>query len=84
MNDRNLFVKMAEEGLFLLKQAVFELLCLYKEKGLKNSEIGQALGIYDGFLDGSQKGWISRIILEKLLEDGKVRYDKISKKWFPV
>jgi len=72
----------AQMGMDILKEAVFNFL---KENpdGLSGSDIGKNLGIHRGFTDGGQTGWITRIILERLTEDGKVIRNH-KKKWFAV
>ena len=50
-----------------LKAAVLELLSTAGEEGLKNSQVGRALGVYRGHV--GHQGHISRTILEMLKED---------------
>jgi hypothetical protein len=47
--------------------------------GLKNAEIGRALGIYGGHI--GHEGHISRTLLEMLQHEGVAIQDPVSKSW---
>jgi hypothetical protein len=72
----------AQNGLALLKVAVFEILSIYKDEGLRNVDVGKLLGIYRGHI--RHEGHISRTILAIMEEDGTIRQDSETKKWYPV
>jgi DNA-binding IclR family transcriptional regulator len=61
-----------------LKAAVLEVISRGPESGLKNAEIGRALGIYRGH--EGHEGHISRTLLAMLEEEGVVRQDE-DKRW---
>lgn len=62
-----------------LKAAVLELLSAAGDEGLKNSQVGRALGVYRGHV--GHQGHISRTILEMLKEDEVVEQDGETSHW---
>ncbi len=77
--DIDLYDK-AQQALTTLKVSVARTLSQVGGKGLRNSQIGRALGIYGGHK--GHQGHISRTILHLLELEGIIRQDAISKKWF--
>lgn len=69
----------AQHAMAQLKGAVHELLEAGPAEGLKNAEIGRALGIYGGH-QGHQ-GHISRTILAMMELEGVVVQDPDTKLW---
>lgn len=70
----------AQQAIEQLKVAVLELLKNHGgTRGLRNAEIGRALGIYMGHK--RHEGHISRTILALLEKDGTVIQDPGSKRW---
>jgi hypothetical protein len=69
----------AQRALAELKAAVIRLLVAGPREGLKNSQIGRALGIYGGHR--GHEGHISRTILARLEDEGLVRQDGQSLRW---
>ena len=64
-----------------LKGAIYELVLQNNEMGLRNVEIGRALGIYSGHI--GHEGHISRTLLEMMKVEGIV-YQSDDKKWYAV
>ena len=62
-----------------LKGAIYELLLSVGDAGLKNVDIGRALGIYAGH--ARHEGHISRSLLAAMERDGVVEQDADSKVW---
>lgn len=71
--------QIAQESITGLKSAVYLLLKGQGEKGLKNVQIGKALGIYMGHI--GHEGHIPRTILALMESEGVVKQNKSSKKW---
>jgi hypothetical protein len=69
----------AQQGLALLKAAVVMLLGKHYPEGLKNSQLGRALGIYMGHI--GHEGHISRTVLTILEGEMIVQQDPDSKSW---
>ena len=69
----------AQRALAELKGTVRELLS-ENPKGLRNSEVGRSLGIYQGH-SGAQEGHISRTLLEALQHEGVVVQNSKTKLW---
>ncbi|MET3853043.1 hypothetical protein [Rhizobium sp. OAE497] len=69
----------AQTAIASLKAAVYETLALANGNGLRNVDIGKALGIYMGHVD--HEGHISRTILALMESEGTVQQDKTSKTW---
>ena len=69
----------AQHAVAQLKGAVYELLDSTAAEGLRNSEIGRALGIYMGH-QGHQ-GHVSRTILAMMELEGVVVQDADTKRW---
>lgn len=61
-----------------LKAAIYIILDLHRGNGMKNAEIGRALGIYTGH-DGHE-GHISRTLLAIMEEEGVVKQND-NKSW---
>ena len=55
-----------------LKDAVRQVIANGPAQGMRNSEIGKALNIYEGYR-GGQHGHLSRTILERLKEEETVQ-----------
>ncbi|MFW5500933.1 MULTISPECIES: hypothetical protein [unclassified Maridesulfovibrio] len=68
----------AQQGMAMLKSSVVQLLKMHHPEGLKNSELGRALGIYMGHK--GHEGHISRTILSLLEAEGTVLQSD-DKKW---
>lgn len=62
-----------------LKTAVFELLEAGPESGLRNADIGRALGIYAGHR--GHEGHVPRTILAILEQEGVISQDINTKRW---
>jgi hypothetical protein len=71
--------QMAQTAIAHLKAAVYEILERAKTPGLRNSDIGRALGIYAGHIE--HEGHISRTLLEMMKAEGVVEQDDTSKRW---
>jgi hypothetical protein len=69
----------AQRALAGLKHAVFLTLANAPAGGLKNSEIGRALGIYGGHV--GHQGHMSRTILHWMQSEGTVEQDARTKAW---
>jgi hypothetical protein len=67
----------AQRALADLKHAVFLTLANAPPTGLKNSEIGRALGIYGGHV--GHQGHMSRTVLHWMQSEGTVEQDAKSK-----
>lgn len=68
----------AQQGMAMLKSATIQLLRIHYPDGLKNSELGRALGIYMGHK--GHEGHISRTILSLLEGEGSVAQSE-DKRW---
>lgn len=62
-----------------LKSAALEILAAAGDEGLKNSQVGRLLGIYQGHV--GHEGHISRTVLQMLQVDGVVAQDGPDKRW---
>jgi len=60
----------AQQGMAMLKSSTVQLLKMHHPDGLKNSELGRALGIYMGHK--GHEGHISRTILSLLEGEGSI------------
>jgi hypothetical protein len=74
--------RIAQNAIADLKSAILMLLDEYGEQGLRNVDIGRALGIYSGHV--RHEGHIPRTLLEMMVHEGVVRQDKSSQLWFLV
>ena len=72
----------AQQAIAILKSAILQLLDRYGDQGLRNVDIGRALGIYAGHV--RHVGHIPRTLLEMMAHDGVVRQDKETQLWFIV
>lgn len=70
----------AQHAVAELKSAVLRLLVSAGKDGLRNSQVGRALGIYAGHV--RHEGHISRTVLAMLESEGLLRQEPVSKKWF--
>jgi hypothetical protein len=70
---------LAQQGLTLIKAAVVEILKNNYPNGLRNSQIGRALGIYMGHV--GHEGHISRCILAMLEHESIVYQIQDNKEW---
>jgi hypothetical protein len=77
--DAELYLQ-AQHAVAELKSAVLGIVELAGKSGLKNSQVGRALGIYAGHV--RHEGHISRTILAMLESEGLLRQEPASKKWF--
>jgi len=68
----------AQKAMAEIKSAIHQLLTV-NTVGMKNSEIGRALGIYAGHQ--GHEGHISRTLLAIMEAEGVVAQDKETKKW---
>jgi len=73
--------ELAQRAIADLKIAIFQTLASGSEDGMKNVEIGKALGLYSGLKDESQQGYITRTVLALLEADGAVKQDSNTKRW---
>lgn len=71
--------RVAQHAVADLKSAVYEILSKPSDKGLRNADIGRALGIYTGHI--GHEGHIPRTILSIMEEEGVVEQDKETKFW---
>jgi len=69
----------AQKGLVLLKSSIHTLLSAKYPSGLRNVDIGKALGIYTGHK--GHEGHISRTLLEIMQNEGVIE-QKEDKKWY--
>lgn len=74
--------QLAQHALADLKSAVLILLDSAGEDGLRNVDIGRALGIYAGHV--GHEGHIPRTLLEMMAKEGVVRQDKEKQLWFAI
>jgi len=74
--------QIAQEAIAALKSSVYLLLKNHGKTGLKNVQIGKALGIYMGHV--GHEGHISRTILAIMESEGVVRQNKKTKEWYCV
>lgn len=72
--------QIAQHGIAKLKSAIFLLLKDAPEEGMRNSDIGRALGIGYGH-SGKHKDHIPRVMLEIMKEEGVVLQDSDTKMW---
>lgn len=79
MKDLTSPYQKAQTAIAYLKAAVYEILVMAPEAGLRNVDIGRALGIYTGHVE--HEGHISRTILALMEADGTINQDKESKSW---
>ena len=70
---------LAQDAMAKLREAVYILLKESSSSGLKNSQIGRALGIYSGH--ERHEGHISRTILALMEAEGVVEQDAGTKCW---
>ena len=70
---------MAQGAMSELKAAIFLLLTEASEPGLRNVDIGRALGIYAGH--EAHEGHIPRALLSIMESDGTVSQDSETKRW---
>lgn len=76
MNDA---YPIAQEAMSKLRSSVYMLLKQAPDEGMKNSEIGRALGIYSGHV--GHEGHISRTILALMEAEGVVEQIAETKCW---
>ena len=69
----------AQLAMATLKSLVRTILELGPETGMKNAEIGRALGIYSGHVE--HEGHISRTLLAMLEAEGVAQQDNETKRW---
>lgn len=69
----------AQQGISLLKDAVYSYLHSKADAGATNAEIGRALGIYTGHV--GHEGHISRTILGLMESEEVVVQDEKTKLW---
>lgn len=72
---------LAQRAMADLKTAVLMLLSGSSE-GLRNVDIGKALGIYAGHV--RHEGHIPRTLLEMMAQEGTVRQDKDTQRWYMI
>lgn len=70
---------LAQDAMAKLREAVYILLTESGSSGLKNSQIGRALGIYSGH--ERHEGHISRTILALMEAEGVIEQDPGTKIW---
>jgi len=70
---------LAQRAIADLKAAVYSLLQSGPQNGMKNSEIGRALGIHAGHVE--HEGHISRTLLALMEKEGVVQQDSQTKLW---
>lgn len=71
--------QLAQRAIADLKTAVFGILALAGEAGLRNADIGRSLGIYAGH--EGHEGHIPRALLAMMQSEGVVEQDASSKRW---
>lgn len=71
--------QLAQRAMADLKTAVFGVLSVAGEAGLRNADIGRSLGIYAGHEE--HEGHIPRTILAMMQAEGVVEQDPGSKRW---
>jgi membrane-anchored protein YejM (alkaline phosphatase superfamily) len=71
--------RLAQHAIADLKTAVYLVISASGSRGLRNVDVGQALGIYMGH--EGHKGHISRTLLSILADEGIVFQDRNSKRW---
>jgi len=74
--------QIAQKAIAELKTAVYSILKEAGSSGLKNVQVGKALGIYTGHV--RHEGHISRTILAIMEAEGVVRQDKETLKWYYI
>ena len=74
--------KLAQHALADLKTAILITLRNGPEKGMKNAEIGRALGIYQGH--EGHEGHIPRSMLALMEAEGVVTQDEGTKLWYLI
>ncbi len=79
MDTRNQPYLMAQTAMAQLKSAIYSLLSEASGAGLRNSDIGRALGIYTGHVE--HEGHIPRTCLALMEAEGVVEQDKATKLW---
>jgi hypothetical protein len=70
--------QLAQRAIADLKSAIY-LLLKTSQGGLRNSDIGRALGIYTGHVE--HEGHIPRTLLAIMEREGVVQQDATTKKW---
>ena len=70
---------LAQTAMADLKSAVFLLLSCAGSEGMRNADIGRALGIYMGHV--AHEGHIPRTLLAIMEAEGVVEQDKSTKLW---
>lgn len=76
----------SQAGITLLKSAIIDVLSCSStpKEGLKNSQIGRAIGIYHMSSSGKKDkhiGHVSASLLHQLKNEQVVEYDETSRKW---
>lgn len=71
--------QLAQKALADLKTSIF-LVLSNEERGMTNSEIGRALGIYYGH-SGKHEGHIPRVLLGIMESEGVVVQEESTKRW---
>jgi hypothetical protein len=69
----------AQQALAGLKSAIYSLLLTAPSDGLRNVDIGRALGIYAGHV--GHEGHVSRTLLSIMEEEGVVKQDPATNRW---
>lgn len=70
---------LAQRAMADLKSAVYTLLKRSSQGGMRNADIGRALGIYAGHIE--HEGHIPRTLLAIMEKEGVVQQDPQSKLW---
>jgi DNA-binding IclR family transcriptional regulator len=72
----------AQHAVAELKTAILEQISKAGETGLRNADIGHALGINKGYAGrGRQEGQIPRTLLNAMEEEGVVEQNPTTKRW---
>ena len=74
--------RIAQRAMADLKACVLTLLEDAGDEGLRNVDVGHALGIYAGH--AGHEGHIPRTLLEMMAKEGVARQDEDSQRWFAV
>ena len=69
----------AQKAIADLKSAIYTILASASDAGLRNADIGRALGIYTGH--EGHEGHISRTLLAVMEAEGIVKQDPKTKEW---
>jgi len=69
----------AQKAMADLKSAIYTILAIAGKEGLRNADIGRALGIYAGH--EKHEGHIPRTLLAMMEKEGVVEQDPQTKRW---